>query len=81
MSLATLQTAIKQRGKKPLAAVVLVTSAAGGTSSLADLRQAIQPIPLLAYTGTAEAYTRQLAQQNAVWAAQARGPKKPRCGS
>jgi len=80
-SLATLQTAIKQRGKKPLAAVVLVTSAADGTASLANLRQAIQPIPLLAYTGTAEAYTRQLAQQNAVWTAQAHGPKKPRCGS
>ncbi len=80
-SLATLQTAINRRGKKPLAAVVLVTSAADGSASLADLRQGIQPIPLLAYTGTAEAYTRQLAQQNAVWAAQARGPKKPRCGS
>lgn len=80
-SLATLQTAIKQRGKKPLAAVVLVASAADVTASLANLRQGIQPVPLLAYTGTAEAYTRQLAQQNAVWAAQARGPKKPRCGS
>ena len=123
VNLAAVQTAIKQRGKKPLAAVVLVASAADGqanlisvengvqglpcenpqtparqalhsncrqtpasdsiaqSASLANLRQTLSPIPLLAYTGTAEAYTRQLAQQNAIWTALARGPKKPRCGS
>jgi rhodanese-related sulfurtransferase len=79
--LAAVQAAVKQRGNKPLAAVVLVTTSADGPAVLPNLRLAVQPVPLLAYTGTAEAYTRQLAQQNAVWTAQALGPKKPRCGS
>ena len=121
VNLAAVQTAIKRRGKKPLAAVVLVAATPeigtgqisrhsgmdrrnpgyrevnlAGTkgqnlnstalttdapASLTNLRLAISPVPLLAYTGTAEAYTRQLAQQNAIWTALARGPKKPRCGS
>ena len=122
-SFAALQTAIKQHGKKPLAAVVLVASAADSqanlisvengvqglpcenpqnparqalhsncrqnpasdsiaqSASLANLRKAILPVPLLAYTGTTEAYSRQLAQQNAIWEALAHGPKKPRCRS
>ena len=81
-SLAAIQAALKQRGNKsPLASVVLVTADDKVAASLPGLRQAIQSVPLLAYTGSAEAYTRQLAQQQAVWDAQARGPKKPRCGS
>ena len=82
VSLAAVQAAIRQRGNKsPLASVVLVTADGKVAASLPSLRQAIQPVPLLAYTGSADAYTRQLAQQQAVWDAQARGPKKPRCGS
>ena len=80
-SLAAVQAAIQQHGKKPLAAVVLVTSEGGNAANLNNLSQAIQPIPLLTYTGSAEAYSHQRAQQQAVWDAQARGPKKPRCGS
>ena len=81
-SLAAIQAALKQRGNKsPPASVVLVTADDKVAASLPGLRQAIQPVPLLAYTGLADAYTRQLAQQQAVWDAQARGPKKPRCGS
>ena len=81
-SLAAIQAAIKQRGNKsPLASVVLVTADDKVAASLPGLRQAVQPVPLLAYTGSAEAYSHQRAQQQAVWDAQARGPKKPRCGS
>lgn len=81
-SLAAIQTALKQRGNKsPPASVVLVMADDKVAASLPGLRQAIQPVPLLAYTGSADAYARQLAQQQAVWDAHARGPKKPRCGS
>ncbi len=81
-SLAAIQAALKQRGNKsPLASVVLVTADDKVAASLPGLRQAVQPVPLLTYTGPADAYTRQLAQQQAVWDAQARGPKKPMCGS
>lgn len=82
ISLAAIQAVLKQRGNKsPPASVVLVTANDKMAASLPGLRQAIQPVPLLAYTGSADAYTRQLAQQQAVWDAHARGPKKPRCGS
>lgn len=80
-SSAALKAALGQRQsrKTPLAAVVLVAEAAPAT--LAPLRQAIQPVPLLTYTGTAEAYARQAEQREAVWAAQARGPRQPAgCG-
>ena len=81
-SLVAIQVAINKRGRKtPLASVVLVTADDKVAANLPNLRQAIQPIPLLAYTGSAEAYTRQLAQQKAIWEALAHGPKKPRCGS
>ena len=81
-SLAAIQAALKRRGNQsPLASVVLVTADDKVAASLPGLRQAVQPVPLLAYTGSADAYARQLAQQQAVWDAQARGPKKPRCGS
>ena len=81
-SLGAIQAAINKRGRKtPLASVVLVTADDKVAAYLPNLRQAIQPIPLLAFTDSAEAYTRQLAQLQAVWDAQARGPKKPKCGS
>jgi rhodanese-related sulfurtransferase len=81
---AAVQAAIERRRKQPkkapLAAVVLVTAAGSDNETVQRLRQAIQPIPLLVYTNTADAYAHQLAQQKAVWAAQARGPKQPACG-
>jgi hypothetical protein len=68
----------RQRTSAPLAAVVLV---ADKGTDFQTLSEAIKPVPLLVYSETAEAFERQVAQQTAVWAAQARGPKQPpRCG-
>jgi rhodanese-related sulfurtransferase len=80
---AAIRAAIERRrgkpGNAPLAAVVLVTAAGSDNEALLRLRQAIQPVPLLAYTDTAAAYARYLAQREAIWTAQARGPKQPGC--
>lgn len=80
--LQTIRSAIDKRRRQhksaPLAAVVLV---ADKRVDFQTLSQAIKPVPLLVYSETAEAFSRQLAQQDAVWSAQARGPKQPpRCG-
>lgn len=76
---ATLERRRRELKGAPMAAVVLVTSPATSTESLEQLRKSIQPIPLLVYADGAESYARQLAQLNASWAAQARGPKSPPC--
>lgn len=78
----TIQSAIDKRRKQhksaPLAAVVL---AADKGTAFQALSEAIKPVPLLVYSEPAEAFERQVSQQTAVWAAQARGPKQPpRCG-
>ncbi|MDB5815455.1 MAG: hypothetical protein JWN23_2572 [Rhodocyclales bacterium] len=71
----------KELKNSPLASVVLITSPRkADADSMQRLRQAIQPIPLLVYVGTREAFEKQIAQQKAIWTAQARGPKKPGCG-
>lgn len=62
------------------AAVLLVAAAPLPAEALQSLRQAIKPVPLLVYAETTEAYARYLKQQQAVWAAQAHGPKQPGCG-
>lgn len=64
----------------PLAAVILVTSAGTTDESLQGLTQSLQPVPLLIYTESAETYSRQFAQLKATWEAQAKGPKRLRCG-
>lgn len=80
---AAIRAAVERRREKSkdtsLAAVVLVTAAGADNEHLLRLRQAIQPVPLLAYTDTVDAYARYLMQQDAIWAAQARGPKQPGC--
>ena len=81
---ATVMAMLERRRKAlknaPLAAVVLVTAPGTSVDTLKRLRQAIQPIPLLVYTDTLQAYTQQVAQQKAIWVAQMRGPKKVPCG-
>ncbi|MFZ2312294.1 MAG: hypothetical protein WAV82_06715, partial [Methylobacter sp.] len=78
----TVQAMVKQRSghskSGSWAAVVLV---AGKETDVQALSQAIEPVPLLVYSETEEAFASQLTQQSAVWAAQARGPKQPSgCG-
>jgi len=69
----------KEKKILPLAAVVLVSTPGIGVDYIHRLQEAIQPMPLLVYADTEEAYVRQLAQQKAVWAAYAHGPKQPGC--
>ena len=78
--MAMLERRRKALKNAPLAAVVLVTAPGTSVDTLKRLRQAIQPIPLLVYTDTLQAYTQQVAQQKAIWVAQMRGPKKVPCG-
>lgn len=83
---ATLQAAVAaQRGpakqKRPVAAVVLVAAPDTPPADLAALRQALAPLPLLVYADGVAAYTARMREQQAVWAAQARGPKQPACGT
>lgn len=76
-----LKKELKKGGRDhALASIVLVTGNLTSTEQLADLRQALKPIPLLVYSDTVENYTRYLATQKAIWAAQAQGPKQPKCG-
>jgi rhodanese-related sulfurtransferase len=78
----TIQSAIdKRRRQSKSASLSAVVLAADKGTDLQTLSQTIKPVPLLVYSETAEAFARQLAQQDAVWEAQAKGPKQPpRCG-
>jgi rhodanese-related sulfurtransferase len=81
---AAVKSVIERRRKElknaPLAAVVLVTSASTTDESFKRLTQALQPVPLLLYTESAQTYSRQFAQLKATWEARAKGPKRLRCG-
>lgn len=63
-----------------LASVVLVATSDLSADKISDFRQALKPVPLLVYSDTAESFNRYLATQKATWAAQAKGPKQPKCG-
>lgn len=76
----TIQAAIGKRRHNQPASVILISEKATDGATVSALRQAISPLPLLTYAGTAEALSRQITQQQAVWAAQSRGPKQRRCG-
>jgi len=83
-SAAAIKSMIERRRKElknaPLAAVVLVASAAVPDEALKRTAQAIEPVPLLVYSESSDTYMRQIAQLKASWVAQARGPKRPGCG-
>lgn len=61
-------------------AVVLVTSPKTSQATLAQWQKAADPLPLLVYSEGTVSYQRYLADQKAVWVAQAQGPKQPACG-
>ena len=63
-----------------LSAVVLAAAPEDGEEAVPRLREALHPVPVLVYTGNDSTYLRQMVQQKTVWAAQARGPRKPACG-
>jgi rhodanese-related sulfurtransferase len=77
---AVLERRRKELKNAPLASVVLVAEANTSSEKIQRLRQAISPIPLLIYADLNESFTHYMVTQKAVWAAQARGPKQPRCG-
>jgi rhodanese-related sulfurtransferase len=62
-------------------AVVLVTDSSITEEQFREYQQAILPIPLLVYSDTHAKYLNHVTVQKAIWAAQARGPKLPGCGS
>jgi rhodanese-related sulfurtransferase len=76
-ALAAHRKATKNRG---VAALVLVVPPDMPSADLLALRSALAPLPLLVYADGADAYARQMKQQQQVWVAQARGPKQPACG-
>jgi len=84
-SLETIQAALQERRElmknAPLASVVLVADAALSGEQMGRLQQELKPVPLLVYVDTRQALNKYVATQKAVWAAQARGPKQPNCGS
>jgi rhodanese-related sulfurtransferase len=83
-SVDALKAAVERRKKHkgtPLASAVWVAPPNIDRARVEQLRAAIEPVPLLVFSGTADALRRSHAQQKAVWAAQARGPKQPGCGA
>ncbi|MNU10433.1 hypothetical protein D3C72_2575770 [compost metagenome] len=60
--------------------MVLAAAPEDGEEAVPRLREALHPVPVLVYTGNDSTYLRQMVQQKTVWAAQARGPRKPACG-
>jgi rhodanese-related sulfurtransferase len=81
---ATLQSLLQRRRKElrnaPLAAVVLAVDPGTGEDALRRVQAAIAPVPLLVYALPFEQFSREMAQQKALWASHARGPKQPPCG-
>jgi rhodanese-related sulfurtransferase len=81
---ATLQGMLQRRRKElrnaPLAAVVLAVEPGIDEEALRGAQVAIAPVPLLVYTLPFEQFSREMAQQKALWASHARGPKQPPCG-
>jgi rhodanese-related sulfurtransferase len=81
---ATLQGLLQRRRKElrnaPLAAVVLAVEPGIDEEALRRAQVAIAPVPLLVYALPFEQFMREMAQQKAMWASHARGPKQPPCG-
>ncbi|MGE0331376.1 MAG: rhodanese-like domain-containing protein [Ramlibacter sp.] len=83
LSPASLAALVQQRRKEAgalPAAVVLVWAQAMTDETYRPLAAAVAPSGLLVYAGTPASLSQFVASQKAVWAAQARGPKQPRCG-
>ncbi|KQZ33502.1 rhodanese-like domain-containing protein [Duganella sp. Root1480D1] len=69
----------KETKGSPLNAVVIAMPTATTDKEIQALRQALAPVPLLAYAGGQDEFAMQMREQYAVWQAHARGPRKPPC--
>lgn len=78
---AVLERRRKELKGAPLASVVLVVGKEVTRDQLNQIRQSLDPIPILVYADSQEALIQQMTRQQAVWSAHARGPKKPACGT
>lgn len=72
--MATIRQHQKQNNSHSIAAVILVTT---NDVNAVEIGKALSPVPLLVYSGSAQAFTDHLSRQPAVWAAYANGPKQP----
>jgi len=71
----------RRNGKyRSLNAVVWVTSAQTKPEELTSLRAMAAPLPFMVYSEGEASFQKYMSEQNAVWLAQARGPKQPTCG-
>ena len=77
------QRALEQRRKSrapAVASVVVASPTALSMNQLLALREALRPLPILSYAGTADTFAKDMQRQSSVWVAHARGPKPPGCG-
>lgn len=70
----------RNRKALPVASVVLIAGSGMGQERIEKLALALKPIPLLVYADAPNSLRQYLSSQEAVWKAQARGPKQPKCG-
>lgn len=63
-----------------LESVVLVPDSRTPEQYVEEVRRRVHPVPVLVYAGSPDAFLKQKNVQEALWAAHARGPRKPACG-
>jgi rhodanese-related sulfurtransferase len=83
LSSAALQRALENQRKlraPAVATIVVATPAILPADQLRALRQAVLPVSMLVYAGSAEMFAKDMQRQASLWAAHARGPKQPGCG-
>ncbi|HEY6896289.1 MAG TPA: hypothetical protein VI279_03430, partial [Rhodocyclaceae bacterium] len=79
-----IKVALERQGNKAAkgtnrAAVVLVMGPGNGAKQVGALQAALGDTPVLLYGDTLASYDRFVADQKAMWLAQAKGPKRPGC--
>lgn len=83
LSLEAIRTVIgRQRAsrQKGAAATIVLASTQISHEQIEQWQQALAPMPLLVYADRKEIFDRDMSAQKAIWSAQAKGPKKLRCG-
>ena len=70
----------KRKKARSLQTIIVVADERFDRSEIATLAALAKPEPLLLYADSEGAYRQFLRVQNAMWAKQAKGPTKPRCG-
>lgn len=69
----------KARKRNPVAAVVMVTGSEYDVRDYESARSGLGETPLLLYSDSLATYDRYVADQEAIWAAQAKSAKRPGC--